>query len=1526
MKPQGKIKDVYRLSPMQEGMLYHYIQNKNSSNYLIQQSYRIQGNIDVTLAEKSFNELFKRHDVLKTSFVYEELEKPLQIVLRERFVSFYFFDAHSSGGIEEKESIINDYKRRDINSPFNLTKDSLMRLAFVHLSENTYELIWTYPHILLDGWSASILINEFFKIYNSALNSKNYVLPPCIQYREYIQWLDAQDKNQPEQYWSNYLELYNHQASIFNISGSAVNGKNRKMENLVYEIDERKTNNLKRLALKYNATLNTLLQSIWGVLLSKHCNRKDVVFGAVVSGRPAEIQGVESIVGLFINTIPVRVKYSKDDKFIDFLKKNQLEATDNLNHSYYSLNEIFNRTEIKSSLFNHLLVFENFPDEIELSDGQTGVEKNNENLTIQISELKIFDETNYDFTVTIIPARKLAIRFQFNELTYKRSLIENLTNQIDALIKQVLDYPDAKVSQLTLISSLERQKLFSYSTPSLKYPNATTIQELFEKEVEDNPDANALIFRDKIITYKELNNLANNLATYLRNSFNIRPEDKVGLFLHKSEWMMIGLLGVLKSGAAYIPIDKNLPSERIKYILDDSEISILLTLSDYIFNFDYYTGQLLALDLQFEKSEKVYHNPLLLNKPEDLAYIIYTSGSTGQPKGVQVEHRNIVNTLLWRKEYYKFGKCDVNLQIPSYSFDSSVEDIFSILISGGTLVIPEEDKRTDPFYLKELILRSSVTHMLVTPSLYKVLLKELREHLKGLKVVTVAGEPVNQDLVKQHYCILPSVLLINEYGPTENAVCSTVCLLKSHERVSIGKGISNVEVYILDDQLNLQPEEVIGEICVSGAGVSRGYWKKEELTKERFVKNPYSKNNAARLYKTGDLGRWLADGTIEFLGRKDDQIKIRGYRIELGEIEKNIKEYGDIDDVIVLAIDNKTGEKYLVGYLQSKKELLTSGVKDYLKKRLPEYMVPSVFIQIDSFPLTINGKIDKEALPKPEEVDLGLNYLAPTTSLEEKLVMIWQEIFQKERIGIEDDFFSIGGHSLIAVQLLSTVYKSFQIKISIDDIFLNTTIEKLSKVIEAKTQIKFEEIKPLASREYYQTSYSQRRLWVANELSKGSPIFNLPGAYIFKGELDIKSLERAFQKLIERHEVLRTIFTKVNGQPMQKVLSPEQFRWNLEYIDLRKLEDRNEEASLIANQEAIKGFDLENGPLLRCKIVQLEEARYLFLMTLHHIVSDGWSSKILVDEVFKFYDSFRKGIQIELPPLKIQYKDFAAWQAHEISEGNFEKSKAFWLSKLAGKMPFTHLPIDYYQPSLQTLNGDYINVEVKHHTLNLIRQYCVENKVSLYSFFLAIIKILVYRYTSQKDIVLKTPVAGRMHKDLENQIGFYMNIILLRTKVDPEDRFSVFLGKVHEETVKALEHQDYPFDLVIEDINNNNNNSNNKRKIDIPEFGFTWNKEQLIDLLSDDVQIEQFKIDIHTAKADFWIYGLDLGERVFFTFEYKTDLYRKETIELFAERFIKAIESVVDNKYIKIQDIALAEKGSFDAKDFDDSFNLNIAS
>ncbi|MGB8190836.1 MAG: amino acid adenylation domain-containing protein, partial [Chitinophagaceae bacterium] len=1002
LNKEGDVEDVYELSPLQGGLYYHWLSVNDADAYFMQTTCRIQGTLDIHLLKESYARLVARYGVLRSHFT-QQYGVLLQVVKKQVRSAFEYFDIGGANNIGE---LVDHYKEADREKGFDLSSGSQMRLTLLNLGDDTYEFIWSHHHILMDGWCGSILIKEFFSIYDSLLDGREANLNPVADYAGYIKWLRGINKESSFAYWRKYLVGFENVNRIWEPKreyGSA--HKDYIALKREFDLPAALASNIKNICAGMGITESTFVQVAWAILMGQYTDTRDIVFGLVVSGRPAELEGVEDMIGLFSNTVPVRIRWTEESQVSEILKQSQQEWIAGSRHHYVQLAEVQAQSATGRELFSQVMVVENYPVQEMLQQSTAG------SGGLSFLSADVFDQTNYDFTLTVGPGdNRLQLRIDCNDNLYEAEQIEKLQQHFIRLVEQMAVNPSGRVKELNLLNDADRRELFeSFNDTAVSYDKSATLVSLFEQQMRRTPDEAAVLYDGYTLTYRELNEQSDRLAAHLRRHYKAVPEELIAVMMKRSDRMVIAILGILKSGAAYVPVDPEYPQNRKEFIFKDSACRVVLTESEYIFEMDYYAGEIFAMDIQLDVLSETPEQDLQI-KPSSLAYVIYTSGSTGQPKGVMIEHGSIVNTIQSQQSIFDVHPGYHHLQFASSSFDASVSEIFVALCSGGSLYIISEAEKKDSLSLKKFIDSNEIDIATIPPAYLQLL--EAAD-LQQLKRLITAGEAAVKNKVAGFSAFGD---YYNAYGPTETSICATVfknpkgSTIESN-RVPVGKPIANTHIYIMNENAQLCAKGIPGEICVSGPGLARGYLNQPELTRQKFVADPFREGE--RMYKTGDKGRWLDNNDVEFLGRKDEQVKIRGYRIEPGEIENVLQKHEQVLQAIAMVRESASGNQ-LVAYVVGNGERLDiAELRNHAARWLPAYMLPDYYVELEELPLNRSGKIDKASLPSPNDISEG-EYVAPRTPIEARLAEMWSEVLgtDKEKLGIKDNFFNLGGHSL----------------------------------------------------------------------------------------------------------------------------------------------------------------------------------------------------------------------------------------------------------------------------------------------------------------------------------------------------------------------------------------------------------------------------------------------------------------------------------------------------------------------------------
>jgi amino acid adenylation domain-containing protein len=1847
--------DIFPMSDIQVGMLYHNLLDQASAMFHDQIYYQIEDHaFDLSAFSLAFGRLVEKHPMLRTSFYLNEFGEPMQVV--RKFDPAHKLDItledltylDSDGHKKYLKAYLDDDKRH----PFKPSDPGLWRVRIFRLTDSEYGILWVVHHAIIDGWSNASLLTEFANAYAEVKNNGDVALTSLkSSYRDFIvDQVALRDTGKFKAFWKNKLENYERTSLPFHRLTNDKEIKGVSVHQFVLNRDL--TKDIHRLADELEVSVKDICLAAYFFLLKLTTNTRDLTVGMVSNARP-EVEDGEKIVGCFLNSVPVRLDVAGVRTSKELIAQVNAALKEVKSYDKLPLPEILRSIGEESTSENPIFdVLYNYVD-FHVTDEMTEAVKVKDAITA--SE----EIVNTKFNLLVNRAGGMVkVKFNYRSSLYTVEEIERISEYYRNILVRFAADVNGSLENEAILGLPEREKLLGeFVNSEVSFSHNKLFHRLFEDQVTRTPDSVAVVFEGNELTYADVNNKANQLAWHLRERYNVKPNEIVGLMVNRSQWSVIGLLGILKSGAAYLPIDPENPKERVQHTLIDSGVKVLLTESNLIFDIiDFYTGELVAVDMQFEDAGLPVSNLVDTATERDLAYVIYTSGSTGKPKGAGIEHRSLMNMLQGLGNSYDFRAEWNYICASSVAFDSSIKQMLNPLMRGAQLHIFRDIKDIPRLisYIKEY----DINVMSATPLVWQLIVSDMKENgaIESLKIITSGGEQLTATLANQLKDALGETEVVNVYGPTETTDIALHYPIRKKlvAHPPVGKVLPNYKVYILDPEEHLLPLGVRGEICIGGPGVSRGYLGNEALTAEKFLADRYA--SGGRIYKTGDIGQWNDEGEVLFLGRSDSQTKIRGFRIELHEIRNVLLKHPGISDCIV-TVHGEGQDKQLVVYLIEKKKIvlrpswaeqyvyddmayyamsndyfrnekyksaIRAKVKDKVvlevgpgseailslmcvecgarkvyaveileesykkaKKRiealglqdkievihgdimgvtlpekvdccvseiigaiggsqgaarimndvlgkltdpsnmipsrslskiaavtlpedsfdyafdevgayytekifdkvgyrfdlrlsvenfstnnlisnedafedldytrtnaldhthtirlelnqrstwhgfivwlylylsedqiidtlndkeqnlwlpiylpvcpegaqvspgdhitatitrslsrdgmhpdfviegvlhrseshdvpfkyasfneeqkfkgnafyekvfghdklkitkrlspsdlrsfigtyLPQYMVPGIFIPMEQFPLMTNGKVDYRALPDPAEIEFASTeeFVAATNETEKAMAEIWKEILGKEQVGIRDNFFEIGGHSLKATQVVSRIQKELQVKIELRDIFATPTIEALaSKMSQMKTQ-KHEGIPTAPEQDHYDVSHAQKRLWIMHQYEPDQVTYNIPMAFEFGGDFNWQAFKRAFETLVQRHEILRTVFVAVDGEPKQKILDYESSRFQVEYVNLIHDPRKTEKTESAVRTEMLTPFDLKEGPLLRVKIIQNEDQRFVFLFTVHHIVADAWSMSVIINEVLRLYNAYLRGEESPLAPLKIQYKDYAAWQNKLLSGDDENRLKTYWSDQLSGDLPQLDLPLDFPRSRLNSYQGGNVGTVLNKEVTANLRAVSQSAGTTLYMTLLAAVNVLLYKYTGQQDIVTGTNVAGRDHTDLEGQIGFYLNTLPLRVKLSDDETFNSLLQKVKDVTLGAYEHQAYPFDRIVSDLNLRHDSTR------APLFDVEVELIASSMGVATDNQLEQFTVkgfgnEYDMSKDDLSFRFTENNEHITLTVRYRSDLFLHDTIGRMVNHFSQVLTGVLqdaDSSLTEIEYVTAQEK------------------
>ncbi|MEW6735066.1 MAG: amino acid adenylation domain-containing protein, partial [Acidobacteriota bacterium] len=1391
-----------------------------SAAYNVFFAVQIRSNLDVAALRQAFQMLVDRHTVLRTIYLIRD-NRPVCQIQKTSQVDFVATDISTWS----KDSL-NNALVKEAHQPFNLAEGPLLRVRLFTRSAQQHILLLTLHHIAIDLWSLVVLIDELGMFYEKEKENVELLLPATVQYLDYVRWqadmLVSPLGTQLRNYWQKQLAG---ELPVLNLPTDRPRPSVQTYRGASYafRLDSELTEQLKILAQVKHATLYMTLLAGFQVLLYRYTNQEDILLGSPSAGRNrGEWQ---EVIGYLVNPLVLRVNLAGNPLFKDLLDQVRTTVLAALEHQDYPFPLLVEelqpvRDASRAPLFHVMFVLEKPHKLVELSPfvlGEDGACANWAGLEI-VSQAIDQRIAQFDLTLIMVEANNtLLASLQYNTDLFDDSTISRMARHFQALLAAIAANPAQGISALPLLSTVEQdQLLIRWNNTQADYPKQSCVHKLFEIVAERYDTVIAVAFAEAELTYYELNRRANQLAYYLC-SYAAGPEMIIGICMERSIEMIVGILGILKAGSAYVPLDPTYPKERLAFILEDTQTSLLLTQNHLREVLPECEAQILCLDkcwpeIVQEKSENLVSNVAA----DNLAYIIYTSGSTGRPKGVAMNHRALINMLTWQGQSSTLGNRARTLQFASLNFDVSFQELFSTWYTGGTVVLIHEELRRDVLSLLHLLKSESIERLFLP----LVVLKQLAEVAvtfnlfpdKLCEVITAGEQLQITEQIVDLFSRLNNCTLYNQYGPTESHAITALTLTGSPHNwpalPPIGRPIANTQVYILDPHLQPVPIGITGELYISGDCLERGYFRRPELTAERFIPNPFSNRLGERLYKTGDLVRYLPNSNIEFLGRSDQQIKLRGYRIELGEIEILLSQHIAVRECVVVIRDNLPGGKQLVAYIVVKQEIAFSldELKAFLKKRLPEYMVPAIFVQLEALPFTSSGKIDRQALPAPEQIrhTLATEFFYPRNPVEEIIANIWSKVLGVTRIGIQDNFFELGGHSLLATQIISRLRNTFKIELPLQALFESPTVAGLAEQIDKLQSIWQGQlrspIEPITRNGELSLSFAQQRLWFIDRLVPNSSAYNMPGAVRLIGMLDLIVLARSLNEIVRRHEILRTVFPESNGAPIQLINAAEILILPLIDLQLLTAQVGETETLRLAIAQAQQPFDLAQGPLLRVCLLQLDSREHVLLVTMHHIISDGWSLRIFIKELTTIYDAFWQDKPSTLPELTIQYADYAAWQRQWLQGEVLQAQLSYWQQQLGSNLTLLELPLDRPRPPVQSFHGAIYSLVLPASLYEQLKAISNQYGVTVFMTALALFQTLLYRYSGQDQITVGSPIANRNSTEIEGLMGFFVNMLVLRTDLSGNPSFPELLERVREVALGAYAHQDLPFEKLVEEI------------------------------------------------------------------------------------------------------------------------------
>ncbi|MNW26216.1 Linear gramicidin synthase subunit B [compost metagenome] len=1519
-----KLEDLYTLTPLQEGMLFESLLNTDSQVYVQQAMYTFRGALQWELFEEAWQRVADRHPILRTVFLWENVTSPHQAVISGLRIPFEWLN-WSDVMDAELDVRLETFLAKDAAKGFDLATGPLMRLAVIRFAPDSYKMAWTFHHLLLDGWSLQRVLGEVLETYEALCQGRTLQLSLSRPYRAFIDYVKRRPAGESEAYWRGLMQGLTEPTPLpLERPTEEASGIGSHTAVLSAEMAEQ----LQFLARKRQLTLGTFIQGAWAYLLSRYTGSSDVVFGITVAGRPTDLDGSDAMVGLFINTLPIRVQVDAELPIGDWLERLQSALLDMRQYEHCSLADIQGWTDIPrgEAFIESLVVFENYPMD---SVARQGVG------SLLIESARAYERPNLPLTMAAALGRELELHALYDRSRFTLEAIERLFGHFKRVLEGLAAGIEAPVGSLELLTEQERSKiLLEWNKTQAPYPGDKLIHELFEEQVARVPKQMAVTGQGLGLTYAELNDQANVVARKLRER-GIQRDQLVPVLATRVPQMIVALLGILKAGGAYVPIDSEYPAERIEWMLQDCGSAVLLTVAGAELPGVSFEGEIWQLESLLEAEHKgqtqAEHafvesseasessmqggalrnlQPLEKASPHDLAYVMYTSGSTGKPKGVMVEHRGVVR-LVQNTNYVTFSEDTRILQTGPFVFDASTFEIWGALLNGGQVHVTDKETILDPEAIKRVFDDNQINTVFITTALFNQLSQQDSRVFGGLNTVLFGGELISLSHVNRVVRDNPDLNVVHVYGPTENTTFSTFYPVKREygEAPPIGYPIAHSTAYIVDEKLRLLPPGVVGELVVGGVGVARGYRNQPELTVEQFIASPFREGE--RLYRTGDLASYRSDGAIEYRGRADEQVKIRGFRIEPGEIETALVSHPGIREAKVVMLEPAPGDKRLAAYLVPETETNTrvewtgQELRGYLGLQLPSYMIPSAYVTLKELPLTPNGKVNKKELPEPEwsvdplaEDGGTVREHAVLTPQQELMATIWAQVLGTRRLGLYDHFFELGGHSILATQLISRVREVFRIDLPLRVLFDYPLLGDFMAQVERERRKKVSEfapIVPVSGRgEEVPLSFAQQRLWFLDQLEPDSQFYNIYAALRLTGELNVPALERSLNELVCRHESLRTVFASDGGKASQRILPSLSLMVRVEDLTHLSGEVQEAEALRLAVEEAGTRFDLTKAPLLRVAVLHLGDREHVMCVTMHHIISDGWSISVLVRELGALYESSSTEPEeeaLELPELAIQYADYAIWQREWIEGKVREEQLAYWKERLHDVPPVLELPLDYPRPAVQSYQGASLNRLMLEGLVKRLEKLSREEGTTLYMTLLTGFEILLHRYSGQDVLCVGTPVANRNRPEIEGLIGFFVNMLPIRSEFTGNRTVRELLRQSRDTTLSAYDHQDLPLEELVDAIQPERSLSHTP----LFQVIFDMQTKQMGTIELPGLTAHPLPVELGEAKFDLGLTFGEMPEGLVASLNYSTSLFEAATIERMMGHLRLIYEQMAEN-------------------------------
>jgi amino acid adenylation domain-containing protein len=1495
------IEAIYPLAPTQEAILLSSFYDSAEAKVCCQLVCEINGRIESALFERAWVRIIEECQLLRASFIWKRLNQPRQMIHKSLTVSITEQDWQNLTSAEQDnqlEMLIHANRTVGLD-PRNAP---LMRFSLARKSDDVFVFVWSYHPVLLDSHSARVVFNDVLSSYERLRDKRALKLKERLPFRDYILWARNRTSSATDVSWVELIggtqsptNLILDRDRSHNCIGDARAAEQRRaLPNALFA-------KLQATANERHLELETLFLGAWAKVIGRYSSQDTVVFAVTNTECDSELDHLRSIPGPFTTTLPIAIRIDSQMIVEAWLAELDARWRKHQQLAFATGEQLDRMTRILKDAASHGARIE--------FERRSSVEKYQ---GLRIKWLETLDQRDYPLSlkVSLSGVAILGIRYPIG--LYDPEVIERIFGLLHSLLEAICERPRSSLLDLPTLTAPEHEQLLvALNDTQRDILTRSCAHELVEEQAERTPERIAVTFRDEILSYGELNRRANQLARQLRK-MGLGPDVFVGIAVRRSIDLIISILATLKAGGAYVPLDLTYPKGRLNLLIEDAGLTILLTEDRVADEFPMWM-QVVRIDSDWDLiSQESDGNLARVIGPENLAYVIYTSGSTGKPKGVMIPHRALINYLTWCVQAYNVAGGEGAPVHSSIGFDLTITALLAPLIAGRKIsMMPEE---VGVSQLKNsLIAGEGFSLVKVTPS-HLDLLRHIigdEEMPHATNALIIGGESLYGETLSYWRSKNPAVRIVNEYGPTEATVGCIVYHVGTDESivgaVPIGRPIANTQAYLLDHNLQPVPAGVPGDLYVGGMGLARGYLNSPDLTGERFIPHLFSKELGSRLYKTGDRGRYRLDGNIECLGREDNQVKIRGHRVELGEIESVLISHSSVRDAVVAMNKSRSPEQILVAYLilEPGEKIEKRQIHSFLRERLPDYMTPSTYVILDTFPLTENGKTDRQSLPEPDfqRFESESASSPPGNPIEEILAAIWMDVLHVGEIGMNDNFFELGGHSLLATQVISRIRESFDVEIPLHGLFEFPTIASLAHSLAEAKWARLGEmaapIKPVQRDGDLPLSFAQLRLWFIDQMQPGSPAYNAPQSVRLIGELNVDALQRTLSEIVRRHEVLRTTFALVGGEPVQRVNTARPI--TMPMVDLSELNERAiTETRRLAVEESARPFDLERDLMIRTTLVRTGEEDHVVLFTMHHIVSDGWSQGVLMREVSILYEAFSEGMLAPLEELPIQYGDFAVWQREWLSGEVLEEQLGYWKRQLGGAARMLEIPSDKPRPSALSYRGAVEPISLNNKVRDGLRDLNRREGVTMFMTLLAVLKLLLYKYSGQEGISVGTGVANRTRKETEGLIGFFVNTLVLRTDLSGGPTFRELLKREREVVLEAYAHQDIPFEMLVEELEA----ERDLRHTPLFQVLFVLQNVSSEPLRMPGLTLNRFNVERSTAKFDIYLSMQEDANGIQGLVEYNTDIFKAETISRMIKNYSALVEDIIQDPDRHINDIS----------------------